>query len=89
MAHSIKLSDEAYDILSAIATDEGRSVTKQIEIWAKNFSKSGRAPRESMELTRLSSRDAYDEALTQGKTGDVVKVGHFETIEELDEKLGI
>jgi hypothetical protein len=31
MVHSIKLSDEGYNILLKIAPNEGRSVTKQID----------------------------------------------------------
>jgi hypothetical protein len=88
MAHSIKLSDEAYKILLRIAKDEGRSVTKQIEVWARKLGHACPASKED-ELSILSSRDAYLEALEQARQGDVIHVGTFETIEELDDKLGI
>ncbi|GHS99491.1 hypothetical protein AGMMS50296_7650 [Alphaproteobacteria bacterium] len=90
MAHSIKLSDKAYQILSAIAEEEGRSVTKQIEIWAKRFEKTMRhQQKEDFAYNNLSSRESYEEAERQVKKGDVVYVGKFKTIEELDEKLGV
>jgi hypothetical protein len=89
MAHSIKLSDEAYNILLGIAKDEGRSVTKQIEVWARKFKRPCPTSKEEDEFSILSSREAYIEALEQARRGDVIHVGTFETIEELDEKLGI
>ncbi|MDR0632993.1 MAG: ParD-like family protein [Holosporales bacterium] len=84
MAHSIKLSDEAYQILLRIAKNEGRSVTKQIEVWARKLD-------QSVEKTPagLLSRDSYLEALKQAEQGDVVRVGTFDSVEELDELLGI
>jgi hypothetical protein len=87
MAHSIKLSDDAYKILLRIAKDEGRSVTKQIEVWARKLERT--RPVDDEEISSLLSRDAYIEALEQAKQGDVIRVGTFETIEELDDKLGI
>ncbi|MDR2738180.1 MAG: ParD-like family protein [Puniceicoccales bacterium] len=86
MTHSIKLSDEAYKILLEIAKDEGRSVTKQIEVWAKKLDRiaSAKSPDDN-----LLSRSAYLEALEQAEQGDVVKIGTFESAEELDEILGI
>jgi hypothetical protein len=86
MAHSVELSDETYEVLSKIAKDEGRSVTKQIEIWAKKVEQK-RAIKE--EYNRLASHEAYLEALEQAKRGEVIRVGTFKTLEELDEKLGI
>ncbi|MDR1233748.1 MAG: hypothetical protein LBJ92_01175 [Holosporales bacterium] len=88
MTHSIKLSDEAYRILLRIAKEEGRSVTKQIEVLAKKLERVC-ITSNNEEINGIFLRDSYIEALKQAEKRDVIRVGTFETVEELDEKLGI
>jgi antitoxin component of RelBE/YafQ-DinJ toxin-antitoxin module len=56
-----------------------------IEVFARKLARAGVVPTGN----NILSRDAYVEAIKQAEQRDVVKVGTFESAEELDEMLGI
>ena len=88
--HTVRLSDETYEILRDIAEDEGRTLPKQIEYLAKRLMKRRKkAYEDDPEYKYHSSKEALEESYRQARAGEVIRVKNFDTTEELDAKLGI
>lgn len=90
MAHTVRLSDETYKILSDIAEDEGRTIPRQIEFLVKKLALLKKQVQENnSEYQYLSSKEAYQEACKQADNNDVIHVGEYTSLENLLDKLGI
>ncbi|MDR0697393.1 MAG: ribbon-helix-helix domain-containing protein [Christensenellaceae bacterium] len=90
MAHTVRLSDEAYEILTDIAEEEGRTLPKQIEYLAKRLAANRKKTYEDdPEYKYLTSKEAYEEACRQADAGETIHVGEYKGMDDLLEKLGI
>ena len=86
--HTVRLSDETYEILTDIAEEEGRTLPKQIEYLAKRLAKRRKkAYEDDPEYKYLSSKEALEAAYEESKRGGGLYIGEYKGMEDLLAKL--